>query len=243
MQIYGLIGKKLSHSFSRKHFQDKFAREQLLADYRLFELAKISEFPALIQQHPQLIGLNVTIPYKEAVIPYLDEVDEAAAEIGAVNTIRVGAGKLKGFNTDVIGFGLPLEKIKQSWQAAIILGTGGAAKAVHYALQHQFHIPEILFVSRNPSHQNQLSYTQLHQLDLAGFSIIINTTPLGMYPNVASAPDFPYHQLSPQHIAYDLIYNPAETAFMKRAKAQGARVLNGMEMLIGQAEAAWNIWN
>ncbi|MEL6673404.1 MAG: shikimate dehydrogenase [Bacteroidota bacterium] len=244
MQQFGLIGKKLGHSFSKRYFNEKFAREGLDAHYELFELASIAELPALMQETPGLRGLNVTIPYKKEVPPFLDELSPEAAAVGAVNTILLTqSGKKVGYNTDIFGFQESLEDFLQEERPdkAIILGTGGAAQAVKYVLD-QLGISEQLSISRNPQQPGEASYEALKQESVEAYPLIINTTPLGMYPQVEQAPDFPYDQLQPHHRVVDLIYNPETTRFMELAASRGARTLNGMPMLIGQAEKAWEIW-
>lgn len=240
---YGLIGRKLGHSFSQRYFTEKFAREGIAAHYGLYELAQIDAFPTLLAQQPQLRGLNVTIPYKEAVIPYLDALSPAAQAVGAVNTILRQGDRLIGHNTDIYGFERSLREFLAGAQptGALILGTGGAAKAVAYVLDTAFSLPWHM-VSRQPAGPDQLAYAALPALDLAAFPLIINTTPLGMYPETGNAPDLPYDRLTAAHWAFDLVYNPAETRFMALARAAGARVCNGMDMLIYQAERAWEIW-
>lgn len=242
--LFGLIGKKLVHSFSKKYFTEKFEREGIFGRYELFEIPTIDGLPDLLMAHPDLIGLNVTIPYKTEVIPFLDWLSPEAAAIGAVNTIKVLEGRLEGYNTDTYGFQLSLEKMLagNTVSRALILGTGGAAKAVRFVLENKMNIP-CESVSRNPRDSATISYESLKDADLNNWPLIVNTTPLGMYPNVEEAPDIPYEQLGADHFAYDLVYNPAETRFLRQAAAQGARVLSGMEMLILQAEGSWKIWN
>lgn len=243
MRIYGLIGYPLGHSFSARYFSNKFKAEGIEdAEYRLFELPDISKLPELWKEQPNLLGLNVTIPHKEAVIPYLQRLDASAAEIGAVNTIKREAdNSLTGYNTDYIGFKQSL----LSWLPeehglkALVLGTGGAAKAVSVALKH-LQIP-YRFVSREPREMS-LSYAQLTADVLSENRLIINTTPLGMQPAIETKPNLPYQLLGPQHWLYDLVYNPENTAFMQEGKSRGAQVKNGLEMLHAQAEAAWAIW-
>lgn len=237
----GLIGKTLSHSFSKNYFTQKFKQEYLSNfKYDNFELAQIEEFPSLIKTIPNLLGLNVTIPYKKEVIPFLDEISAEAEAIGAVNTILKKDNKLLGYNTDVIGFRQSLEPLLKSHHTkALILGTGGAAQAVAYVL-NQLTI-EFLFVSRTPN-ENQLNYAQVDASVLESYSIIINTTPLGMQPKVEVAPNINYTTINKKHLLYDLIYNPTETLFLQKGKLRGATIKNGLEMLESQAEAAWNIW-
>jgi shikimate dehydrogenase len=242
MRRFGLIGKNISYSFSPGYFREKFDRLGLRdCRYEIFDLAEIAELPALLNRFPDLEGLNVTIPYKESVIPYLDHLDEQAGEIGAVNTLCIRAGRLEGFNTDVIGFRetlLPL--LTQTDRAALILGTGGASKAVAYGLgQLDIHYR---FVSRKPGNSH-LTYSDLNAKVLKEFQILVNCTPLGTYPEVDKAPPLPYEALGSSHLLYDLIYNPSRTTFLKRGLKQGARIKNGLDMLGFQAEASWNIWN
>lgn len=246
-RLFGLIGYPLSHSFSKKYFSEKFGREGISdACYELFPLPRIEGLPKLLEHYPNLAGLNVTIPYKQAVLPYLDEVAPSASAIGAVNTIHLASDKLKGYNTDVVGFETSLrswlEEARGGWEdmRALVLGTGGAAKAVAFVLA-QMGIP-MQWVSRSPA-ANQLSYAQVVPEVLAAHQLIINTTPLGMAPKTAGKPDLPYGALSENHFLYDLVYNPAVTAFMEAGQAQGAKAKNGLEMLHGQAAAAWSIWN
>lgn len=245
MKQYGLIGFPLTHSFSRGFFNDKFLAEGLNARYDNYELHSIAEFPAALRDNPKLRGLNVTIPYKEQVMVYLDELDATAAEVGAVNVIKFipsrGGIRLKGYNSDVIGFSRSIEYlIKRHHRAALILGTGGASKAVRYALQKLG--LETLSVSRYPQ-VGEIGYTQITKELLQEFTVIVNTTPLGMYPNVNDAPDIPYEYLCDDHLLYDLLYNPNETKFLRLGKERGATVVNGLEMLLLQAEASWEIWN
>lgn len=245
-RTFGLIGKKLGHSFSKKYFSEKFAREGIDATYELYELADISEFPLLLERVPSLCGLNVTIPYKQDIIPYLARLSPAAAAVGAVNTVLPSPEGLIGHNTDTFGFQQSLKSCLPAAvvpSAAVVLGTGGAAKAVGYVLEEDMGVPHCLYVSRQPRGERQISYAELHALDLAEFPLIVNTTPLGMYPRVEDAPDFPYLRLGPAHLVMDLIYNPPETEFLRRARAQGATIENGMTMLVQQAEKSWAIWN
>ncbi|TGE21837.1 shikimate dehydrogenase [Hymenobacter aquaticus] len=245
MRQFGLIGLKLEHSFSQTYFSQKF--ETLgLPDHRydLFELADIKELSGLMAQHPDLRGLNVTIPYKEQVWPYLDEVGASAARIGAVNVIEFTAdGRRVGHNTDYIGFRESLRRfypLRGAEAGALVLGTGGSSKAVEAALR-ELGIRYWL-VSRNPMGHG-LTYAELTPAVMAGHSLIINTTPLGTFPNMDQCPAIPYEHLTPQHYLYDLIYNPSETLFMAKGAEQGAQTKNGFEMLCLQAEAAWEIWN
>ncbi len=243
MKKYGLIGYPLGHSFSKKYFTEKFKVEGIDDSiYELHALKSIAEFPKLLKSTPELVGLNVTIPYKQDIIPYLDELDSTAAEIGAVNTIKFSKGKLIGFNTDVIGFENSLKAFITNCKIhkALIFGTGGASKAVTYVLNNMNIGTQL--VSRLKT-ENTLDYNNIKSLDLEKYKLLINTTPLGTFPNVDSCIDIPYSKLTSNHFLYDLVYNPEETLFMKKGKMNGAKVVNGLEMLVGQAEAAWEIWN
>lgn len=244
MNQYGLIGLPLEHSFSKKYFTEKFAKENIDAQYELYELETIRHFEELIKS-VNLSGLNVTIPYKEQMIPFLDEVDEVAAKIGAVNVIKFirekESLKLKGFNSDTVGFENSIKPfLKPHHKKALILGTGGASKAIEFILKKMG--IEVKFVSRNPG-ENKLIYNDLNGNVLSEYLLVVNATPLGTFPNVDTCPDIPYEFLNEQHLLFDVVYNPAETLFMKKGKERGATVLNGEEMLIGQAEEAWRIWN
>ena len=241
MKQYGLIGKSLSHSFSKNYFEQKFEKEGITdANYSLFELAKIKDFQGLIENE-NLSGLNVTIPYKEAIIPYLSELDEEAKTIGAVNTIQFTKSGLKGYNTDIIGFRNSIKPFLENIHTrALILGTGGASKAVAYALE-QLGI-KILYVSRTPKGENQINYEDVNQYVMKHHLLIINTTPIGTFPNIGETPEIPYEYLTDQHFLYDLVYNPAETQFLKHAKTAGAIAINGDQMLKIQAEEAWKVW-
>lgn len=237
---YGLIGYPLQHSFSPGYFAAKFAKEGIDAGYTAYPLDAISTFPQLLHEHP-LRGLNVTIPYKQAVIPYIDELDTAAKAIGAVNCIDIRSGITKGYNTDVIGFKDSLVPLLQPQHTnALVLGTGGASMAVKYVLD-ELGI-EYLNVSRDKK-ADVVTYTELSSDTIASYTLIINTTPLGMYPHTDECPGLPYGAIGKQHLLYDLIYNPQETLFLSKGKAQGAAIKNGLEMLHQQAEAAWQIWN
>ncbi|WP_242920862.1 shikimate dehydrogenase family protein [Pontibacter liquoris] len=242
MRKFGLIGKKLGHSFSKKYFTEKFAREQITdAGYELYELAEISELKALLAREPELLGLNVTVPYKEQVLPLLDELDAAAARIGAVNTLKISQGCLKGYNTDYSGFKSTLEEFCPVAQQgrALVFGTGGAAKAVTAALD-SLGIP-YTSVSRQAGAQ-ELPYEALTPALLQEYRLLINTTPLGMHPQEDACPPLPYNSLTSSHFAYDLVYNPEQTLFLQKCAAAGAKTTNGLEMLYRQAAAAWQIW-
>lgn len=242
---YGLIGYPLSHSFSKEYFSEKFKKENINGcTYELYPLVSIDQLPGFIEKEKDLKGLNVTIPYKESVIPFITELDETAKSVGAVNCIKIENGILKGFNTDVFGFRQSIKPFLESrHERALILGTGGASKAVHYVLK-EIGI-DCYFVTRDKSRFNSdkaFEYSELNEYILNAFKLIVNTTPLGMFPETGGFPDLPYQYISSAHLLYDLVYNPAETEFMKRGKAQGASVVNGLSMLKQQAEEAWRIW-
>ena len=246
MNQYGLIGYPLGHSFSVGYFNEKFKAEHIDAEYLNFEIPSIDRFVEVVEEHPNLCGLNVTIPYKQQVIPFLDELDKTAASIGAVNVIKVirlpkGKVKLVGYNSDVIGFCQSIEPLLTAHHThALVLGTGGASRAVTYGLKSLGLQP--VYVSRT-KRENILCYNDLSPEVMAQYSVIVNTSPVGMYPKVDQCPDIPYNLLTPNHLLYDLIYNPDETLFLKKGKAHGAVTKNGLEMLLLQAFAAWNIWN
>ena len=245
MYQLGLIGRPLKHSFSKKYFTEKWVRSDIHDfRYELYPLATIEELPALLRQHTHLIGLNVTIPYKREVIPFVHELRDAAADIRAVNTIVVApAGQLTGYNTDVVGFERSLLRLLGSSVEdelrALVLGTGGAARAVIHVLQN-LNIP-CHSVSRRPG-TDQLGYADLDRKTITDHRLIVNTTPLGTFPAVDQAPDLPYAALSSRHFLFDLVYNPAETRFLRHGRERGAKTTNGYDMLVGQAEAAWEIW-
>lgn len=242
MRVFGLIGYPLSHSFSKGFFAEKFAKEGISdCTYENFPLENISQFPALLEQQPNLRGLNVTIPYKEAVLPWLDELSPAAEQIKAVNCIQFHEGVRIGFNTDVTGFKRSLQPLlKPHHTHALVLGTGGAAKAVMFVLQ-ELNIPHTV-VSRN-AQAGVITYDELDKDNMEVHTIIINTSPLGMYPQTDAAPPIPYEYITKHHLMYDLIYNPAQTLFLKKGEEKGATIKNGHEMLVLQAEASWDIWN
>ncbi len=242
MHLYGLIGYPLSHSFSQKYFEEKFEKENITdCRYQNFPISTIDELKKIIDQNPDLKGLNVTIPYKEKVIPYLNEATEVVKKIGACNCIKFIDGKLIGYNTDVTGFEKSfIKKLKPFHNAAMVLGTGGASKAVQYVL-HKLKIPFII-VSRNPR-KNEMSYDNLDAHTINRCKIIINTTPLGMQPNVQQSPSIPYLNITNQHYLFDLIYNPVKSVFLEKGEFMGASIQNGDEMLINQAEESWQIWN
>ncbi len=251
MRVFALIGYPLTHSFSKKYFTEKFEREKIEnSRYELLELPDYHDFPKLLKANTGLAGLNVTIPHKQNIIPFLDELDAASAQrIRAVNTIKfLSDGKLKGYNTDYYGFRISLEQWLENLTLipiqlkALVLGNGGAAKAVFAALtdlQIQYTI-----VSRQPEHLSAIiSYHDLTADVMAEHLLIINTSPVGTYPKTEECPAIPYELLGPNHLLYDLVYNPAETLFLKKGKEQGAQIHNGLPMLQLQAEKAWEIWN
>lgn len=245
MEAYGLVGYPLGHSFSAGYFADKFAREGIEATYENFELSDISQLPSLIAELPELRGVNVTIPHKQAVIPLLDALSDEAREIGAVNVVRIshmadGTVRTMGYNSDVIGFVASLRPLLlPHHRRALVLGSGGASKAVVFGLQKLGIVPT--YVSRTKA-TDRLTYAELTPEVLATHHVIVNCSPVGMFPHVDEAPSLPYHLLTPNHLCYDLVYNPLETAFMRKASEQGAVVKNGLEMLHLQAEAAWEMW-
>jgi len=243
MNIFGLVGRDINHSFSQKYFSQKFETEKIKDTlYKNFDIPEISYFPEIIKKNKNLKGLNVTIPYKQEIIPYLDKLSLKAEEIGAVNCIKLTKNhKLKGYNTDVYGFKkslLPL--LKPHHRQALILGTGGASKAVAYVLE-KLNIT-CKYVSRNPQREN-LSYNGISKEVIESHTIIINCTPVGMFPHTEYYPLIDYKNLTNRHLAFDLTYNPAQTKFLSLAKQNGATIKNGYEMLVYQAEKSWEIWN
>lgn len=241
METYGLIGKSLKHSFSKDYFTDKFHGLNRDAKFFNFEIPTIDAFPLVLSQNPGIRGLSVTIPYKTEIIPYLDAVDETASAIGSVNSIRVRDGKTEGSNTDATGFAASIKPfLAHGMERALILGTGGASKAVGYALR-QIGL-DVVFVSRNPE-KGQLGYADLNANAMRAFLLIVNTTPLGMFPDIDSFPDLPYDEMSPEHLLYDLTYNPEETVFLRKGREAGALTVNGLSMLKIQAEQSWDFWN
>lgn len=247
MKLYGLLGYPLGHSFSAKYFAEKFAKEGIDATYKNFEFAEVADAVAYLLQQDDLQGFNVTIPHKQAIMPYLNGLSAEAEAIGAVNVVCVkrdadGMVKLLGCNSDVVGFSNSIQPLLRPklHSKALVLGTGGASKAVMYGLRKLGVEP--IYVSRTPK-EGQLTYDDLTPEVMRDYKVIVNCTPLGMYPKVDACPDIPYQYLTPDHLLYDLVYNPLETLFMKRGAAQGAVVKNGLEMLHLQAEAAWVDWN
>jgi len=239
-EAYGIIGFPVAQSFSPAFFRERFAREGIDATYTAFSLEQVTALPALLDAHPDLQGLNVTIPHKTTVIPYLDDLDPAAAAIGAVNCIAIRHGRLKGYNTDATGFEESLKPLlRPHHNRALVLGSGGASKAVCYVLK-KLGI-DFCIVSRKPD-PHMLAYHDINETLLTRYPVIINTTPLGMSPDTDRCPELPYQHLTPVHLLYDLVYNPEETKFLMFGRRRGAAIKNGMEMLHLQAEAAWRIW-
>ncbi len=242
MRLFGLIGYPLTHSFSKNYFTEKFKKEGIVdCRYENFELIIIDDLPKIISENSDLCGLNVTIPYKESILQFLNESNELVRQVNACNCIKITDGKLVGYNADVIGFEKSLlKKLRPEHTDALILGTGGAAKAVEFVLKKN----RVRFkkVSRQLS-ANNFIYEQLTPDIVKETTLIINTTPIGMYPNTNESPPFPYEAITPKHFLYDLIYNPAKTLFLKKGEEQGAEIQNGYEMLVYQAEESWAIWN
>jgi shikimate dehydrogenase len=246
MKYFGLIGFPLSHSFSKGYFTEKFTREGIRdCQYENYPIEHIGLLPELLRSIPGMAGLNVTIPYKKQVIALLDELDDEAEQVGAVNTIAFikqgGRSYLRGYNTDVFGFRMSISPlIRPHYRKAIILGTGGSSKAVAFVLESMG--LEVSWVSRNPAGEKQMSYAQLNQEMITHSQVIINTSPVGMYPRISDCPEIPYEFLTPDHLLFDLIYNPSETGFLERGKQRGAQIMNGLQMLYLQAERSWDIW-
>lgn len=245
MDKYGLIGQTLGHSFSKSYFNEKFQSEHINAKYLNFEIPNIGELKAVLDTNPELRGLNVTIPYKQQIIPYLNEITKEAKEIGAVNVVKVTRkGKkmhLKGFNSDVVGFTQSLQPLIAPFhKKALILGTGGASKAVAYGLKSLG--LDFLFVSRTKK-PGCLTYNEVTPKVVDEYNVIVNCTPVGMYPNYDDCPDLPYENLDNHNLLYDLIYNPDETLFLAKGREQGAITKNGLEMLLLQAFASWEFWH
>lgn len=244
MRIFGLIGYPLEHSFSRKYFTEKFQSEgKTDCIYKNFPIENINELPGLVESH-RLSGLNITIPYKEKVLPFLKETDDTVKALGACNCIKVSKeGQLKGFNTDVAGFRISLKKhLNPNHKNALILGEGGAAKAVRFVLE-ELGINYLTVSRRNTSASGVVQYNELNDEVIAKHKLIINSTPLGMFPNIKDCPHIPYAAIGSGHYLYDLIYNPEKTEFLKRGEDNGAVISNGYDMLIIQAEESWRIWN
>ena len=247
MQKYGLIGYPLRHSFSIGYFNEKFRAEGIDAEYLNFEIPTINDFMEVVLENPALAGLNVTIPYKEQVIPFLDELEKDTEAIGAVNVIKIirkkGKIKLKGYNSDIVGFTQSIEPLLQpQHRKALILGTGGSSKTVYHGLKN-LGIESIRVSRTSGSQEGVITYQDITPEIMDEYKVIVNCTPVGMYPKVDFCPDIPYSHLTPEHLLYDLLYNPNVTRFMKKGEAQGAVTKNGLEMLLLQAFTAWEIWN
>jgi len=242
MRLFGLIGYPLTHSFSKNYFTEKFKKETIEnCRYENFQLETIEDLPKIIYENTDLQGLNITIPYKESVLQFLDESNELVKQTGACNCIKILGRKLIGYNTDVIGFEKALlNKIDPSHKNALVLGTGGAAKAVEFVLRKTG--IDYKHVSRHPS-ANIFSYEQLTPEVIEKNTLIINTTPLGMYPNITEFPPLPYEAITEKHLLFDLVYNPAKTLFLRKGEERGASIQNGYDMFVYQAEESWNIWN
>lgn len=246
MKTFGLIGYFLAHSYSKVYFQNKFTKENIFdCEYRLFSLEDLNSLMTLLENY-DIKGLNVTIPYKETIIKFLDEIDPIASEIGAVNCIRIQRSKnkllLKGFNTDVFGFeGLLKTHLQKAHKKALILGTGGSSKAVSFVLK-KFGIHH-LFVSRNPKSTYMIGYSDLTVNLIKEYELIINTTPLGMFPDINTFPKIPYQGLSSKHLLIDVVYNPEISRFLQMGVEKQSATVNGLEMLYFQAEESWKIWN
>ena len=241
MDKYGIIGFPLGHSFSRGFFTEKFAREGIDAQYLNFEIPDARMLPDVLRDNPELRGLNVTLPHKQAVIPLLDELSDEAREIGAVNVIRVRDGRLKGFNSDIIGFTESIKPLLQPHhKQALVLGTGGASKAICVGLKRLG--LEWKYVSRTPR-EGMITYEDITAETLQDYTVIVNCSPVGMFPKIDQAPAIPYEYLTPKHLLFDCVYNPEDTLFMQKGRAQGATVKNGLEMLHLQAIASWRFWN
>lgn len=246
MKTFGLIGHRLGYSFSRKFFTDKFQQEHLDDhEYVNFELDSIEEFPGIFQGK-DICGLNCTIPYKQQIMPYLNEIDAEAAQVGAVNTVKItykdGQRYLKGFNTDIYGFEHSLKPmLNEKHQKALILGTGGASKAIKHILD-KLNIDYVSATIEEQMFDKEIRYDAIDEQLLKERLIVIHATPIGTFPNVDQCPAIPYEFITPDHVCFDLVYNPEETMFLKKAKAQGAKTKNGLEMLHLQAIKAWEIW-
>lgn len=242
MSKFGLVGKNIAYSFSKGHFTAKFENEDLPYSYENFDIENISQFPEILKSTNDIMGLNVTIPYKEQVIKYLDELNQTAEKIGAVNTIKLyPSGKTEGFNTDYYGFQKSIQPfLKPHHTNALILGTGGASKAIAYALE-ELNI-SFEYVSRSVDSKAKYCYADLTEDIIKNHEVIINCTPVGTHPNVNECPNIPYDGITKQHLLYDLIYNPTQTKFLMCGELQGATICNGSKMLEYQAEKAWEIW-
>lgn len=241
MDKYGIIGNPLGHSFSKGFFTEKFAREGIDAEYLNFQIPEIGKLTEVLQENPELRGINVTLPYKTEVIPFLDELSNEAREIGAVNVVQIRNGHLKGFNSDIIGFTRSIQPLlKPHHRKALILGTGGASRAIRVGLTRLG--LEWKYVSRT-QREGMITYEDITAETLREYEVIVNCSPVGMFPKVDECPAIPYEFLTQDNLLYDLVYNPENTLFMKKGALQGAVVKNGLEMLHLQAIASWEFWN
>lgn len=241
MDKYGIIGNPLGHSFSKGFFTEKFAKEGIDAQYLNFQIPEIGKLTDVLKENPELRGINVTLPYKTKVIPFLDELSDEAREIGAVNVVQIRNGHLKGFNSDIIGFTRSIQPLlKPHHKKALILGTGGASRAIRVGLTRLG--LEWKYVSRTPR-EGMITYNDITAETLKEYEVIVNCSPVGMFPKVEECPAIPYEFLTADNLLYDLVYNPEDTLFLKRGREQGARGKNGLEMLHLQAIASWEFWN
>ena len=241
MNKYGIIGNPLGHSFSKGFFTEKFAKEGIDAQYLNFQIPEIGKLTDVLKENPELRGINVTLPYKTEVIPFLDELSDEAREIGAVNVVQIRNGHLKGFNSDIIGFTRSIQPLlKPHHKKALILGTGGASRAIRVGLTRLG--LEWKYVSRTPR-EGMITYNDITAETLKEYEVIVNCSPVGMFPKVDECPAIPYEFLTADNLLYDLVYNPEDTLFLKRGREQGARGKNGLEMLHLQAIASWEFWN
>ena len=246
MKLFGLIGNPLTHSYSEKYFIEKFKKENISdCEYRLFPIKSIAQLPELLKNNPDLLGLNVTTPFKKEVLNYIDEPDIIVKDVESVNTIKIeniqGKSFLKAYNTDIYGFYHSFQPLLKTYhKKALLLGTGGGARAVEFILQ--LLKIEYLIVSRTPS-KKQISYNEIDKSIIQNHQLIINATPVGTFPNINQSPEIPYQFFTSEHLLFDLVYNPSETEFLKQGKKQGAKIQNGMQMLKLQADKAWELWN
>ena len=244
MNLYGLIGYPLGHSFSKKYFTDKFEKEGLTdCSFEAFPIPSIDEFPALLKNNPSLKGLSVTIPYKEQVLKFITEFSDEVKYIGAANSIKVSGDKLIAYNTDIAGFQQSFTRqLKPNHTKALILGTGGASKAIQYVLQ-KLNI-DFLVVTRNEELKpGFINYKMIDEKIIQDFTVIINCSPVGTFPDINSCPDIPYHLITANHYLFDLVYNPLKTLFLQKGEERKASIQNGYDMLVIQAEESWRIWN
>lgn len=244
MRTYGLIGRSLSHSFSKNYFEKKFTTLGLNdCQYLNFEIGEAALLKHICSENPDLCGLNVTIPYKEEIIVHLDELNSEAREIGAVNCIKVQNGTLSGYNTDAYGFSQSIKPfLDHHHQRALVLGSGGASKAIVYSLK-KLGVDVYTVTTQKKTHQKMFHYNELNSFVMDAFKLVVNCTPLGTYPHTEDCPALPYEHFTPLHLAYDLVYNPAQTLFLKKAAEKGAITVNGLSMLQLQADKSWEIWN